>query len=213
MTSWKKIFDYLEEFKKGFDLPSVSLIGQECPNPYRILISTVISLRTRDEVTLEASRRLFALADCPEEMVRQSLQAIEERIYPCGFFRVKAQNIRTISQILLDQYQGKVPSDLEALLALPGVGLKTANLVRSLGFHIPAICVDTHVHRIANRMGWIKTSKADESVKALEEVLPLEYWIPVNELLVLYGQQVCTPRKPHCDRCGLQSSCPYPSVN
>ncbi len=204
---WDEIFRVLYQFMNSFDLPSVSLIGRENGTPYKILISTLISLRTKDEVTLTASRRLFERAETPEDMAALKAEEIENLIYPCGFFRVKAGNILKISRTILEEYGGRVPSTPEALLNLPGVGLKTANLVLSLGFGIPAICVDTHVHRIANRMGWIRTAKPDDSVKALEKVLPEEYWIPINELLVLYGQKVCTPRSPRCSVCDLAPHC------
>ena len=204
---WEEIFKILKEFKSGFNLPSVSLIGEENGTPYKILISTLISLRTRDEVTLSASRRLFASADTAPAMMGLSQDSIEELIYPCGFFRVKAGNILKISHMVMEQYQGRVPDTKEGLLALPGVGLKTANLVLSLGFGIPAICVDIHVHRISNRMGWIQTIKPDDSVTALEDILPEKHWIPINELLVLYGQRICTPRNPKCSICLLQPYC------
>lgn len=204
---WDDIFLILREFMKGFDLPSVSLIGEENGTPYKILISTLISLRTRDEVTLTASRRLFRKADNPSDMRTLQSSEIEELIYPCGFFRVKAENILKISDLILNKHDGKVPDKLEELMAFPGVGLKTANLVLSLGFNIPAICVDIHVHRISNRMGWIKTKNPDDSVPALEKILPEKYWIAINELLVLYGQQICTPRNPKCSQCPLSSMC------
>ena len=196
-----------EKFTGSEPLPSVSLIGEESNSPYRILISTVISLRTKDKVTLEASLRLFKKADSVEELNQLTEEEIASLIYPCGFYRVKAGNLKKITGILLASNNGQIPSDLNALLALPGVGLKTANLVLSLGFGIPAICVDTHVHRIANRMGWIQTKKADDSVTALEAVLPRRYWIRINELLVLYGQAVCTPQSPRCSICPLTDRC------
>jgi endonuclease-3 len=204
---WDEIFPVLEEFKKRFDLPSVSLIGEESGSPFKILISTIISLRTRDKVTLSASRRLFAVADTAPAMIKLKQKDIEELIYPCGFFRVKAGNILTISREIMGEHEGKVPATKEGLLAFPGVGLKTANLVLSLGYAVPAICVDIHVHRISNRLGWIETKKPDDSVGALEKVLPLKYWIPINELLVLFGQKICTPRNPKCPHCPLHAFC------
>jgi len=204
---WDDIFQILGEFRKGFELPSVSLIGEESGTPFKILISTIISLRTRDEVTLSSSRKFFEKAQTPQETLKLSREEVEKLIYPCGFYRVKAGNILNICSQIMTLHQGEVPDTADELLAFPGVGLKTANLVLSLGFGIPAICVDTHVHRIANRMGWIKTTRPDDSVGALEKKLPLQYWIPVNELLVLYGQQICTPGKPKCSICPLKSHC------
>ena len=207
MTDWEAIFDELNRLKYKTELPSVSLIGEESHSPYRILVSTVISLRTKDEVTLKASRKLFEKA--PDTLALSLLdeEEIAALIYPCGFYRVKSANLKKIALILLEKYEGAVPPRAEDLLKLPGVGLKTANLVLSLGFGIPAICVDTHVHRIANRMGWIQTKKPDDSVRALEDVLSRKYWIPVNELLVLYGQQICTPLSPRCSVCPLSEHC------
>ena len=204
---WDEIFGILENFRQDFELPSVSLIGEESGTPFKILISTIISLRTRDEVTLSASRRFFEVAENPEETLRLKREEIEKLIYPCGFYRMKSENILKICTLIRDRHEGVVPGNLDELLAFPGVGLKTANLVLSLGFGIPAICVDTHVHRIANRMGWIQTAKPDDSVKALEDVLPRKYWIPINELLVLYGQRICTPGKPRCSLCPLTGHC------
>ena len=207
MPDWDIIFSELNRVKDSVQLPSVSLIGEESRNPYRILVSTIISLRTKDDLTLSASRKLFAEAPDLESLNRLPEDHIARIIYPAGFYRVKAGNLKKISSILLSDHHGEIPSDLQTLLSLPGVGLKTANLVLSLGFGVPAICVDTHVHRISNRMGWISTKKPDDSVGALEKVLPEKYWIPVNELLVLYGQQICTPQSPRCSQCALTVHC------
>ncbi len=206
---WDMIFN---EMKSGIDalgagLPSVSLIAEEGKDPYRVLISTLISLRTKDEVTLAASRRLFAIADTASGMLPIDTQTIEEAIYPAGFYKRKAQNILKVSRILCEQYAGKVPDNQEALLALPGVGIKTANLTLNLGFGIDAICVDTHVHRISNRMGWIHTKTPEESEVDLQSVLPKRFWIPLNEMLVTYGQKICTPVSPHCSTCTVESIC------
>ncbi|OQY35627.1 MAG: endonuclease III [Spirochaetaceae bacterium 4572_59] len=207
MIDWETIFRELNLLKESSELPSVSLIGEESNSPYKILVSTIISLRTRDYVTLNSSRRLFEMAPDFQTLDIMTEEEIASLIYPCGFYKVKSANLKKIARILLNQYEGKVPSTPEALLGLPGVGLKTANLTLSLGFAIPAVCVDTHVHRIANRMGWIDTKKPDDSVRALEEVLPRESWIAINELLVLYGQKICTPQSPRCSECSLSRYC------
>jgi endonuclease-3 len=206
---WDDIFSRITQAirKEQTVLPSVSTISLKKHDPYRVLIATIISLRTKDAVTLAASERLFALADTPQQMLLLSQETIEQAIYPAGFYRVKASHIHNISQILIDQYHGEVPSDKNALLALPGVGVKTANLTLNLGFNIDAICVDTHVHRIANRMGWITTRKPEESEKALEQIMPRKYWIPLNELLVSFGQLICTPISPFCSRCPVSDIC------
>jgi endonuclease-3 len=189
------------------DLPSVSTIAGEAPDPFRILVSTIISLRTKDAVTIAASRRLFAIADTPQRMLELSCGTIEDAIFPAGFYRNKAKHILEISSMLMEKYGGQVPSDRDALLSLPGVGVKTANLTLNLGFGIDAICVDTHVHRISNRMGWITTKTPEESEKALEKVMPKRYWIPLNELLVSFGQRICKPISPLCSQCPVPDVC------
>lgn len=206
---WDMIFTpmKLAVEKRGIGLPSVSEIAQDLPDPFYVLISTVLSLRTKDAVTLSASRKLFAEVKTPEHMLLLSEERIGELIYPAGFYHTKAKQIREISRILLEQHEGKVPADREALLKLPGVGVKTANLTLNLGFGIDAICVDTHVHRISNRFGWITTKSPEESEKALEVIMPKKYWIPLNELLVTYGQQICTPVSPFCTQCPVADFC------
>lgn len=194
--------------KKKRNLPSVSLIALKMNTPYTVLISTLISLRTKDDVTLAASERLFSLADNPEKMLSLSDEEIEKAIYPAGFYKRKAQNIKEISKTLIEKYDGKVPSTQEELLALPGVGIKTANLTLNLGFNIDAICVDCHVHQIANRIGWIDTKTPEESVDALESIMPRRFWIPLNELLVAYGQNVCLSISPLCSECPICKECP-----
>jgi endonuclease-3 len=172
------------------------------------LIATLISLRTKDEVTLAASQRLFALAGDPHAMVCLSEQAIQEAIYPAGFYKTKAKNILLISLRLIEQYEGRVPDTQHELLALPGVGIKTANLTLNLGYQIDAICVDCHVHQIANRLGWVHTKTPEQTELALQEVMPRRFWIPLNELLVRYGQLICTPVSPFCSKCPQAQRCP-----
>ena len=214
----ERYFDYVfESFqealkKKRRQLPSVSLIAMEFNTPFTVLISTLISLRTKDDVTLAASRRLFALADTPSEMVKLSNEDIEKAIFPAGFYKRKALNIISVSKELIERFDGKVPSTQEELLSLPGVGIKTANLTLNLGFGIDAVCVDCHVHQIANRLGWIETKTPEESVGALEDILPKRFWIPLNELLVAYGQNICLPISPLCSECPLSSECPKKGV-
>lgn len=188
------VLDALKERFQEDDDPVLFQFVKKRFSPFQILISTLISLKTRDEVTLEASLRLFALADSPEAMREQSLQEMEKALYPAGFYRVKAGRIHEISRILSEQYDGKVPSTREALLALPGVGRKTANLTLGLAFGIPAICVDTHVHRIANHLGWVQTETPDETEAALEKIIPPHRRIELNRLLVRLGQTLFKPR-------------------
>jgi endonuclease-3 len=177
------------------------------PDPFRILIGCVISLRTKDEVTYAATERLFARADRPEKMARLRPATIADRIYPAGFYRRKSEQIREISARLVRDHDGAVPDSIDALLELPGVGRKTANLVVTLGFGKPGICVDTHVHRITNRLGWVRTRHPDETERVLRRILPERYWIPINETLVRHGQQVCAPISPKCSECPVSGDC------
>jgi endonuclease-3 len=161
----------------------------------------MISLRTKDDVTMAVSRRLFAAADTPEAVRALPEQRIAELIYPAGFYRTKAGHIKSVAAIITDDYDGRVPDTVDELTRFPGVGRKTANLVLNLGFGIPAICVDTHVHRIANRFGWVSTQTPDQTESALMEIVPRKHWIATNELLVAFGQNVCTPLSPRCSEC------------
>jgi len=203
-----KIVGEVKKSVEEHQIPSVSDIANLDRDPYQILISTVISLRTKDEVTAAAARRLFDEAPTPQAMAALTTTQIQNLIYPAGFYRNKAENIKKITDILLEKYAGTVPASQEALLSLPGVGLKTANLTLSLAFALPYICVDIHVHRISNRLGWVKTNKPDETEAELGRVLPQEYWIEINELFVRFGQSVCTPVSPWCSKCPLEASCP-----
>jgi endonuclease-3 len=182
------------------------------PDPFRILVGCMISLRTKDEVTYPATERLFAIASDPEGMLKLTHAAIAKAIYPAGFYRTKAKQIRAISAILLSRHGGRVPDTIEELLLLPGVGRKTANLTVTLGFGKPGICVDTHVHRIANRLGWVATKAPDDTEAALRLSLPKRWWIPINETLVRHGQQVCRPISPKCPACPVARRCPKVGV-
>jgi len=176
-------------------------------DPFQILISTVLSLRTKDQTTAEASARLFRLATTPEAMLKVPRRTIERAIYPVGFYRTKARHIHAICRDLLTRYGGCVPDTIEELLTLKGVGRKTANLVVTLGFRKPGICVDIHVHRISNRWGYIRTKTPEQSEQALRRKLPRRYWMIYNDLLVPFGQNVCTPVSPRCSQCKLARYC------
>lgn len=182
------------------------------PDPFRILIGCVISLRTKDEVTYPATERLFERATTPEQMARLREGTIAKLIYPAGFYRRKAAQIRGISKSLIRGHGGKVPSTIDSLLELPGVGRKTANLVVTLAFARPGICVDIHVHRITNRLRWVRTRHPDETEQTLRRVLPRRHWIPINEILVRHGQQVCRPISPICSSCPVERDCPRQGV-
>jgi len=176
-------------------------------DPFRILISCLLSLRTKDKTTSEASARLFALAHTPLTLLKLSRRRIERAIYPVGFYRTKAKSIHAICRRLLEEYGGKVPESIEALITLPGVGRKTANLVVTVGYQRPGICVDIHVHRITNRWGYVKTKTPEETEQALRAKLPRRHWITFNDLLVPYGQNLCQPVSPFCSRCKLFEMC------
>lgn len=188
-------------------LPSVSEIALRRRDPFRVLVATMISLRTKDEVTGPAAERLLAAAPTPARLAALPVTRIERLIYPAGFYHTKARNLRAAAGILVRECGARVPRDMEGLLALPGVGRKTANLVRNLGYGLDGICVDTHVHRISNRMGWVATKDPAGTEMALMDVLPRRYWIPINELLVRWGQVVCTPLSPHCSTCAVRRWC------
>lgn len=202
-----RVVEILREMVKGWKQPIVTQIAERERDPFRILISTILSLRTKDNVTALASERLFSLARTPEEMLKLSEEEIAKAIYPVGFYRNKAKTIKEICKTLVERYNGKVPNDLEELLKLKGVGRKTANLVITLGYNKPGICVDTHVHRISNRLGYVKTKTPEETEFALREKLPVEYWIEFNDLLVTLGQSICHPISPRCSICPIREYC------
>jgi len=201
-----RVFDILSEEVKQWKSTALAVVAGK-RSPYQVLISCIISLRTKDEVTGEASRRLYSLADSPADMLGISEGQIADAIYPAGFYRRKAENILQISKVLVDQYGSVVPDEIDELLKLRGVGRKTANLVVTLGYNKPGICVDTHVHRIANRWGYVKTKTPDQTEFELRKILPRRHWIEINDLLVTYGQNLCTPVSPHCSRCRLYDYC------
>ena len=192
--------------------PIVTIYSEQRASPYLILISTLLSLRTQDKTTAEASVRLFALARTPEAMVRLSPSKIEKAIYPVGFYRNKARTILDVSRRLLDEHGGEVPDSVDELVKFKGVGRKTANLVVTLGHGKPGICVDTHVHRITNRWGYVRTKTPDQTETVLREILPRRYWMVINDWLVTWGQNVCKPISPHCSTCPLDPHCPRHGV-
>ena len=185
----------------------VPIVTQYKDDPLTTLISCLLSLRTRDQTTSEASARLFRLARTPQQMLTLSTLQIERAIYPVSFYRNKARTIQAVCRELLDRYQGRVPSHLEELLTLKGVGRKTANLVVTLAFQRYGICVDTHVHRISNRWGYVATRSPEETEMALRRRLPRRHWRIYNDLLVTFGQNLCHPTSPWCSRCPLDGLC------
>lgn len=200
----KKILSSTRHLKQ----PSVSMIASGSTSPFRVLIATLLSLRTKDEITMEASMRLFQAADTPDSLILLSQRQIEKLIYPVAFYRNKALQILNICRKLIEEYNRIVPKALDELLKFNGVGRKTANLVQILGYGIPAMCVDTHVHRLSNRFGYIKTKSPDESELKLREKLPVKYWLTYNDLLVTFGQNQCRPISPFCTTCPINTNCP-----
>ena len=201
------VMKILEEEVNLLGLPIVTEMSRRRRDPYRILISTLLSLRTKDETTREAAKRLLAKAPTAEKLLRLREETIRELIYPVGFYKTKAVVLKDVCRAILNQHGGKVPDDLETLLEFKGVGRKTANLVITLGYGKPGICVDTHVHRISNRLGYVRTKNPEETEFALRKKLPPRYWIPINDYLVAYGQNICKPVSPFCSRCRLASYC------
>jgi len=190
-----------------WETPIVTLMAETYQSPFRVLISCILSLRTQDATTAKASHRLFALADSPETMLKLTAKKIEKLIYPVGFYRTKARNILEICQTLIDRYAGQVPDSIDELLKFRGVGRKTANLVVTLGYRKAGICVDTHVHRISNRWGYVKTATPEKTEFALRDKLPKKYWIEFNDLLVSFGQHLCRPISPVCSQCPIAKYC------
>ena len=187
--------------------PVIDQMEADGTTPFHVLIATVLSLRTKDTLTAVVAPRLFAVADTPAALMALGEERIAELIYPVGFYRTKARSIMQICRILLEVYGGEVPADLDQLLALPGVGRKTANLVLGAGFGLPAICVDIHVHRICNRWGYVQTRDPDATEMVLRSQLPADYWLSINRLLVTLGQQICHPTSPRCSQCPVAPYC------
>jgi endonuclease III len=203
-----EIIGILRNATKNMPLPMSEVIAHEYGNdPYLILISCLLSLRNKDTSTLPVSRRLFSIAKTPGDILSLTIPKLEKIIYSIGFYRNKAQIIHSVSQEILDRFNGQVPKNRADLLSIKGIGPKTANLVLGMAFDVPAICVDVHVHRISNRIGLIKTTTVEETEIALMEILPKKYWVEWNKLLVVWGQNICTPVSPWCSRCPIYSLC------
>ena len=201
------IIGLIEEELKKKELPIVTKLAEEHRDPFEILISTLLSLRTKDEVTAVAAARLFALAGTPSAMAALTKEEIIKAIYPVGFYRNKAETIHDVCRTLIDRYASQVPDRIEELLTMRGVGRKTANLVVALGFNGPGLCVDIHVHRISNRLGYVHTKNPEETEFALREKLPPQYWIKYNTLMVSFGRNICRPVSPICSVCPVYKCC------
>jgi endonuclease-3 len=204
------ISEALARIKKEYPkyrMPIVTEMVQKKRDPYKVLISCLLSLRTKDEVTSEAQGRLFKEADTPQAILDMDRERIEKLIYPVGFYKSKAKVLQDVSARIIEDHDGKVPDDLDELLKLKGVGRKTANLVITLGYEKPGICVDTHVHRISNRFGYVVTKTPDDTEMALRKKLPPELWMEINDLLVTWGQNICKPISPLCSQCVVNDIC------
>jgi len=201
------VISILEKEYRQWNAPVITYVAQRGATPFEILVSTLLSLRTKDEVTALATARLMKRVKTPQQMLQLSEKQIRGLIYPVGFYKTKAKRLHEICRSLLDDYDGAVPDELEALSKLPGVGRKTANLVLTEGFQKDAVCVDTHVHRISNRIGYVATATPEKTEWALREKLPKRHWIKYNKLLVAFGQTICRPVSPWCSKCAVNSLC------
>ena len=204
--SWERLLDVMEREAKRRGAPVYSFKGKR--NPFQILISAILSTRTRDEQTIKVCERLFRIVEKPEDLLKLSEEELADLIREVGFHRTKAKNLRRVAEILVKEYGSKVPDSLEELLKLPGVGRKVANIVLANAFGKPAIAVDTHVHRIANRMGVVRTKRPEETERELMKIVPKELWHKVNKPFVGFGQTVCKPQKPLCEECPFKDVCP-----
>jgi endonuclease-3 len=204
-----KIIEILRTATQGMEKPaSVQIVERFGRKPFLILISCLLSLRTRDSISFPASCRLFAQATTPQAMLKLPLIAIQKLIYSVGFYRNKARLLHLVSRDLLDRFEGKVPNNKQALLSIKGIGLKTANLVLGAAFGIPALCVDTHVHQISNRLGLVKTRTPEQTEQALQKIIPKKHWVEYGYLMVMWGQNICVPISPKCSLCAIAPLCP-----
>lgn len=206
-TDIYRIMKILRREVAKWEAPVLALVAEISKDPFKVFISCLLSTRTQDRTTAQASKKLFGIADTPQKMLELKVEKLEEIIYPVGFYRNKAKNILSICEELVEKYDSKVPDEIDELLKLPGVGRKTANLVVTKGYGKPGICVDTHVHRICNRLGYVSTRTPLATECALRDTLPQEFWIEINYLLVSMGQEICRPITPKCSECPVENLC------
>ncbi len=190
-----------------YKVPVVDLIEIQTKDPFKVLVTTILSARTKDEVTHDAVKRLFKLVKKPKDFDKLTTKQIEKIIYPVGFYKTKARHLKKLPLSLQENFNGKIPNVIEELIKLPGVGRKTANLVVAVAFKLPGMCVDTHVHKISNRLGYIKTKTPLQSEMALRKKLPLKYWETYNSMIVAFGQNICRPVSPWCSKCPIRKYC------
>ena len=202
-----KVYTILKEQVMGYKVPIVDLIEIQTQDPFNVLISTILSSRTNDSTTAAAAKKLFKKVESTSDLEKLSRSEIETLIFPVGFYKNKAKFLKELPKVLSDQFNSKIPDTIEELIKLPGVGRKTANLVVAVAFKKPAICVDVHVHRIMNRLGYIKTKNPLETEMTLRKKLPKKYWQTINSILVAFGQNLCRPMSPHCSICPIENFC------
>ena len=209
MANSKKNIDKIIKGIKDANLPQRDFVKmmETFHDPFKVLICCILSLRTNDLTTYPCSLRMLELGTTPQDFLKVDVETLAKAIYPVGFYKNKAQQILDISKELVENYDGKVPASIDELVKFKGVGRKTANLVMAKGFGIPAICVDVHVHRISNRLGWVKTKTPEETEMELRKLLPEKYWLDINTILVTFGQNLCKPQRPMCETCPVQEYC------
>ena len=212
MPSEKEISSVIGTLKKHrneFVVPALTEIAEKSDDPYKVLISCILSLRTRDETTARVSVELYKHASTPRSIANMDIRKLASIIRPVNYYKTKAKRIKEMSRIIENKYSGKVPNDMDKLLELKGVGRKTANIVMVYGFRKHGLPIDTHCHRIPNRLGWVTTKTPEKTEAALRQVIPKKYWIDFNDLFVQFGQNICTPRNPKCDKCPISKGCGY----
>lgn len=197
----------LRPFVDALHTPIVELVEAQTKDPFKILLATILSARTKDEVTAKAAQKLFTKVNAPSDINNLSVSQLEKLIYPVGFYKTKAKHLKQLPKVLQEEFNGVLPQTIEELVKLPGVGRKTANLVVAVAFKKPAICVDVHVHRITNRWGYVRTKTPYETEMRLRKKLPKKYWLDINWMLVSFGQAHCTPRNPKCSSCPIRKYC------
>jgi endonuclease III len=208
-----KVYRILRKHVINYRVPVADLVEIQTRDPFKVLVATILSARTNDKTTSIATRKLFSKVKKISDLERLSLKEIENLIYPAGFYRNKAKYLKELPLVLVEQFGNKIPDNVDDLVKIPGVGRKTANLVVAVGFRKPAICVDTHVHRIMNRLGYIRTKTPFETERILREKLPKKYWKTINTILVTFGQNICRPVSPYCSMCPTNKYCNKMGVN
>jgi endonuclease III len=208
-----KIYRVLKKEVLNYKVPIVDLVKAQTRDPFKILLATILSARTNDRQTAVASKKLFSKVKKIEDLEKIPIKQLEKLIYPVGFYHNKAKHLKQLPKVLKKEFNNKIPKTINELIKLPGVGRKTANLVVAVGFNKPAVCVDTHVHKIMNRLGYVKTKTPHETEMALRKKLPKKYWITINSMLVAFGQNTCRPISPYCSKCPIKAYCNRINVN